>query len=271
MLAFLVLFLTIFVWMPRTLSSWPNAIAAGSSAARVSGSKCISTLAADTFPARGLEVPLSFIAGMPPTEITPHCCWSQPAFASISSISQQRSACSPSPPPKPISNLVCGNAFSCWAIRSVCGLSLARLGVLNSIKSVSALAARSSAVATFSSDRRLNSLWRRPAICPSLISVATPIAIRPLARDDPHCSQNESYGGWHAAMITSAITPTTTKPPPNHSQRSHDSMDFSSSESLAFLVPFGRRHAGKEFEGFWIGVGVGALIFVALFAIHWLQ
>lgn len=37
------------------------------------------------------------------------------------------------------------------------------------------------------------------------------------------------------------------------------------------IVPFGRRHAGKGFKGFWVGVAVGALMFVALFAVWWLQ
>ena len=127
------------------------------------------------------------------------------------------------------------------------------------------------AFAAVSSDLRFSSFWRSPAICPSLISSATPIAIKLLATDEPHCSQKESYGGCIAAIATSAITPTTTSPPPNHSQRSHDSMDFSNSESLAFIVPFGRRHAGKGFAGFWAGIGVGALIFIVLFAIYFLQ
>jgi hypothetical protein len=38
-------------------------------------------------------------------------------------------------------------------------------------------------------------------------------------------------------------------------------------------MTFGRRHAGngKGFNGFWAGIGVGALIFIVLFAIHFLQ
>jgi hypothetical protein len=35
--------------------------------------------------------------------------------------------------------------------------------------------------------------------------------------------------------------------------------------SVAFIVPFGKRHAGKEFRGFRVGIGIGALIFAALF------
>jgi len=36
-------------------------------------------------------------------------------------------------------------------------------------------------------------------------------------------------------------------------------------------MPFGRRHAGKGFDGFWGGVGVGALMFVIFFAVYFLQ
>jgi hypothetical protein len=92
-----------------------------------------------------------------------------------------------------------------------------------------------------------------------------------LARDDPHCSRKESYGGWIAAIATSPITPAITNPPPNHAQRSHDSTDFSSSCSLALIIPFGRRHPGKGSVGFCAGVGVGALAFVILFVIHWIM
>jgi hypothetical protein len=134
-----------------------------------------------------------------------------------------------------------------------------------------ALAARSFATATCSSDLRLSSFWRSPAILLNMISRATPIATKLLASDDPHCSRKESYGGCIAAIATSAATPIITRPPPNHAHRSHDSMDFSSSRSLALITPFGRRHAGKGLKGFWVGVGVGALMFVILFAIHFLQ
>jgi hypothetical protein len=48
-------------------------------------------------------------------------------------------------------------------------------------------------------------------------------------------------------------------------------MDFSIAESVALIMPFGRRHAGKGFAGFWAGLGVGTLMFVALFAVWWLQ
>jgi hypothetical protein len=168
-----------------------------------------------------------------------------------------------------------------WLSRNVSARASSKAKLSSTVRSVALAAfsvalmaaafaseARISAAATFSSDLRFNSFWRSPAICPNLISKATPIATTLLARDEPHCSQKESYGGCSAAMATSAITPTTTKPPPNHSHRSHDSMDSSSLESLALVMPFGRRHAGKGFKGFCGGVGVGALMFIALFAIY---
>jgi len=61
--------------------------------------------------------------------------------------------------------------------------------------------------------------------------------------------------------------PTTTAPAHPHSQRSHDDDADSNWFSLAFIVPFGKRHAGKEFRGFWVGAALVALIFVALFAV----
>src|SRR6202167_5809204 len=112
----------------------------------------------------------------------------------------------------------------------------------------------------FSSDLRLNSSWRSPAICPNLISIATPIAIRLFARAEPHCSKNESYGGWRAAIATSAITPATTRKPPHRSQRSHDPIERSKSPSLALIMPFGRRHAGKGLVGgFWAAITISLL------------
>jgi hypothetical protein len=67
-----------------------------------------------------------------------------------------------------------------------------------------------------------------------------------------------------------AITPTTTSPAHAHSQYSHDDDACSSWFSVAFIVPFGKRHAGKEFRGFWAGVGIGVLIFGFLFIGKWL-
>jgi hypothetical protein len=160
-------------------------------------------------------------------------------------------------------------------METICSLEITR-GVVSFANSSAAScafrlasSARALASTAFSSDLRLNSFWRSPAIWPNLISKATPIATKPLAMDDPHWSKTESYGGWKAAIASSATTPITTRAPPNHSQRSHDSMDFSSSSSLALISPFGRRHAGKGFSGFWIGLAVGALIWLLLFAL-WL-
>ena len=92
-----------------------------------------------------------------------------------------------------------------------------------------------------------------------------PKAIAASAKDDPHLSRGESYVGWMAAINNSAITAITTNPAQPHSQRSHEDDAASSWSSVAFIVPFGKRHAGNEFRGFWVGLGVGALMFVLLF------
>jgi hypothetical protein len=153
--------------------------------------------------------------------------------------------------------------------RSLCSEVSRRHAVMRSISAVRSRASAASFVAcaailfasaTFSSDLRLSSFWRNPAICPNLISAATPTATRLSAIAEPHCSQNESYGGWIAAMRTVATTPTNTNPPPTHSQFSQDSIDFSTSSSLALIMPFGRRHAGKGFRGFWYGIAAGGLV-----------
>ena len=60
--------------------------------------------------------------------------------------------------------------------------------------------------------------------------------------------------------------------PQNHSQRSHDSMDFSNSEvRWPSLFLSAERHAGKGFAGFSAGIGVRALIFIVLFRIYFPQ
>ncbi len=167
----------------------------------------------------------------------------------------------------------CGFSFSAMRYSCSCVKRLGSLYFANSRAASCAFwlasAARRSASAALASDLLFDSFWRRLAIRANISSAPTPIATRAFASDDPHCSRKESYGGWIAAIATSPITPAITKPPPNHAQRSHDSTDFSNSESLALITPFGRRHAGKRgFVGFWAGLGFGAQAFVILFAIH---
>lgn len=123
------------------------------------------------------------------------------------------------------------------------------------------------AMPTFSSDRRINSLWRNPAIRLNMISSATPMATRLFASVEPHCSIHESYNGWYAAMATSPATPPITKAPPIHAHRSQAPIDRSRSPSLALIIPFGRRHAGKGFVGFWSGIAFVFLILVLFFGL----
>jgi len=126
-----------------------------------------------------------------------------------------------------------------------------------------------SASAILRSDRLFNSAWRLEAIRPNCTSPATPRKTNALASDDPHRSQNESYGGWIAAIANSAKTPKARMPAQYHAHDSQESIDWSNSSLLAFLNPYPRRQAGN-FRGFWFGVGTGALMFVVLFAIAYL-
>jgi hypothetical protein len=160
--------------------------------------------------------------------------------------------------------------------RRACNLSYCSLVILlgaNRSSSLTRSSCASSASlvvsATFSSDLRLSSLSRLNAILLNWISPETPSATKELETTDPHLSQKESYEGWIPASITSAIRPTTTSPPQSQPQDSHDSPDSSRSPSLAFLTPFLRRHAGKGFRGFWIGIAIGSLIWALLFGL-WL-
>jgi hypothetical protein len=134
-------------------------------------------------------------------------------------------------------------------------------------KSNSAFAARRIASASLAFDRLRNSVWIRASFLLNRTSPTIPRAITVSAMAVPHCSRNESYGGWMAAMANSATSATTTAPAHPHSHRSHDDDADSNWFSLAFIVPFGKRHAGNEFRGFWVGAGLVALIFVVLFAV----
>ena len=69
-------------------------------------------------------------------------------------------------------------------------------------------------------------------------------------------------------MTNSANTAATTIPAHPHSQRSQDDEAFPNWASVAFIVPFGKRHAGKEFRGFWVGLAIGALMFGLLFVVN---
>jgi len=55
-----------------------------------------------------------------------------------------------------------------------------------------------------------------------------------------------------------------------HSQVPQDDDALSNWSSLAFIVPFGNRHAGKEFRGFWIGLGLATFLFSLVFAASYL-
>jgi hypothetical protein len=232
--------------MPLALSAETSAVAARSSFPRFSGCKWISTFVAATDPEAGRLAPC--VRSIPQVF---HGTCIHPASISAGCSSHQKSACSPLFAAIPLSKNVNANRFNFSVIEASCS-GVGRRGALNLASSNwastafwFASAARALASTAFSSDLRLNSSWRSPAMWPNLISIATPIATRLFARAEPHCSKNESYGGWMAAIATSAITPATIRLPPHHSQRSHDPIERSKSPSLALIMPFGRRHAGK--------------------------
>lgn len=133
------------------------------------------------------------------------------------------------------------------------------------LRSISA--ALSTAFLTSSFDRRRNSVWIFASLLANKISPTIAKAITTSAKNDPHLSRKESYDGWMPAIISSATMAAVTKPAHPHSQRLQDDDAFSNWFSVAFIMPFGKRHAGKEFRGFWVGLGIGVLIFASLFAI----
>jgi hypothetical protein len=68
------------------------------------------------------------------------------------------------------------------------------------------------------------------------------------------------------AIMSSASTAATTIPAQPHDHSSQVDDALSNWVSVAFVVPFGKRHAGKGFRGFWIELGLGALMSASLFA-----
>jgi len=114
-------------------------------------------------------------------------------------------------------------------------------------------------------DRRRSSVWMRASFRLKITSPIMPKAIAASIAAVSIRSQSEPYGSGKSARITSANTAAATNPAQPHSQRSHDDEASFSWVSVAFIVPFGKRHAGKEFRGFWTGVAIGALMFGLLF------
>jgi hypothetical protein len=119
-------------------------------------------------------------------------------------------------------------------------------------------------------DRLRNSVWIRASNLPKITSPTMPMAIAASAARLPNRFKAESYAGWTYAITNSAIIATTTTAAHPHSQVPQDDDADSRSASLAFIVPFGNRHAGKEFRGFWVGLGITALLFSLIFAASYL-
>jgi hypothetical protein len=257
--------------IPCMVSIEQSSCAAGISSG-LSGWTIISTFLTVEIPAIGRPPLLVKTMAAVPLQSS----WTQPDACRASSIKPAKTPGSNSSIGIAVSNRLPACLFNCeigWNTR--CARNLCNSNAAVSARSVAsdafwcASAARALASAAMSSDLRLNSFCRNPAIWPNLISIATPTATRPSATAEPHCSNQESYFGWMAAIATVAATPKNTNPPPNHAHDSQDSLDFSNSSSLALIMPFGRRHTGKGFRGFWIGISIGALMFVLLFAV-WL-
>jgi hypothetical protein len=200
---------TSLVAMSASCNAETSAAAAGPSVALCSGWICISTSVAPTAPDISLSVPCVIKNAFNAC----HLICTQPAATRTGCKSHQKSACSPVLP-NPESNLVPAKGLSFSVITSVLPRRTSRLGVLN-LDNVScasaafwlASAARLLASTAFSSDLRLNSFWRNPAILPKIISIATPIATKLSPIADPHCSKKESYSGWYPAIATVAATP----------------------------------------------------------------
>ena len=99
-------------------------------------------------------------------------------------------------------------------------------------------------------------------------STATPPAIAASHKSELKMPRNESYGMWASARTISPATPATTTTPLPKAQFSADSDAISRCSSLlAFIVPFGRRQGGQSFRGFWVGLGIGAVLLLLEFAV----
>ncbi len=140
----------------------------------------------------------------------------------------------------------------------------------------SALAARSfaspaalTASPSLAFDRLRSSVWIRLFHIPKPTSPTIPMAIA--ASVMAEYAKNELYGGAAQAITSSAITETTTNAPHQIAHRSHDDDALSNWFSVAFIVPFGRHHAGKNnFRTFLIAVAVWSLMFTCLFTVGFL-
>ena len=149
------------------------------------------------------------------------------------------------------------------SISSSASFNLARASDACAVASPAVFAASASRLF----DRVRNSVWIRASNLPKITSPTIPSATTASATVTPQWFQNESYAGWIYAIANSAIIPITTNPAQPHSHRPQDDDALSNWASLAFILPFGKNHAGKEFSGFWIGLGIGALIFAFLYVI----
>jgi hypothetical protein len=115
-------------------------------------------------------------------------------------------------------------------------------------------------------ERIRNSVWIRESFPLKRTSPTIPNATAASADAEPHCSKNESYGGWIPEITNSAITATTTNAAHQIPHRSHDDDASSNWWSTAFIVPFGKYHAGKSgFREFLTAVAVWSLMFALLF------
>jgi hypothetical protein len=143
-------------------------------------------------------------------------------------------------------------------------------GALNRSRANWASAARLLASpASFTASARLaferfrNSVWIRLFHMLNMTSPTIPMATP--ASGAAESVKNRPYGGWMMAMTNSAMMHTMTKKPHQILQRSQDSDAPSSSFSLAFFVPLGRYHAGKNgFRTCCVAFMVWLLIFALL-------
>jgi hypothetical protein len=195
--------------IPNSLSTAARASAAGINWGRETGLTSIETLQAFASPYRNLVGQALWPNVTPPIQSI----WVHPAFSIVGSSDQRKSHVSRAFLGWPTSNLTPANGaiLSIMRVRTSSGANNLCRDVRSLTYASCALVARSRAADTLSSDRLRNSVWMWLFhIVPSNTSPAIPIAITASAKAE--YVKNKRYGGSIQAMISSAITETTTIP-----------------------------------------------------------
>lgn len=164
------------------------------------------------------------------------------------------------------SSMICSR-FSSGIVRYAVNRSMSATRPRASAASFSSLAARPVASTRRLFDRPRSSVWMWPFhMVPSRTSPVIPMATAASVTADS--VKNIRYGGSIQAMMSSTTTETTTNAAHHSPQHSQDAAAASNWSSLvAFIVPRGRYHAGKNrIRTFLLAALVWGVMFALLFA-----